>query len=746
MRPGPRWRSSTGPMIPVLAGRLKWMLARAEDLRAGSPSTDALRLRHEAFQLLSPQIAPSLHLTIGSDLLEAHARLGDWGAAADVAASQLTAFGILYNAQAGAEDQRRVLTRIPRLGRWAAYALARAGRAGEAVEAIEQARARQLSVSATRDTADLAQLAKMDEQLAAAYRVALAAHRMALDPAGSAGAASPVGAGGGIAAAEREIQRLLPEIRRIPGLERFLQPASLADISGAADGHPVIYLVSAPWGSYALIARPSAGEPAVDAIPVPEVTSTSIAQLITVSPTGAPGFFLAQAAKGAARPRLLRAAMRRLDEITPLIQPVADAAGDPGNIAIVIPTGLLGLLPLAAVPVSGQAGQVLDDIGEIHLAPSAGVYGASRRRAPHSAQLRLVGVADPAGPRPLPAARAELATIRDIFPPGAQTACAFGADATRAWVLAQIPGASHVHLACHGSSEFTGQAGGSLLLADNTRLTVADLIDGRLTGCRLATASACQSGHYSITDTPEEFTGLPAGFLQAGAACAVVSLWQVRDDATALLMTRFYEFLNPDPGNAARSRLAPCARHEPGSATSPHTKPSSTYKAIPTWPRTINLRSLATTGPPEPPYAEPQFWAAFTAWGYLPKCNKGDQLIAYSAGARPLPGPAAGRRPARGERPGLRRRRSRPAQPHPPADRGPGRRPGAAAAGYLPAAGDVAGRLRRAAGPGHVHERGRDQLPPAARRPGRRPGAERRGAGGGPAGGRPARPPTRARS
>lgn len=602
---------------PLLAGRLNWMLARAEDHRGEPPSSDALRLRHEAFRLLSPQIAPSLHLTIGGELFEAHVRLGDWAAAADVAASQLTAFGILYNAQASAEDQRRVLARIPLLGRWAAYVLARAGRAGEAVEAIEYARARQLAASATRDTADLAQLTKMDEQLAAAYRAALAAHRMALDAAGSAGVASLAGARGGAAAVERQIQRLLPEIRRIPGLERFLQPPSLADICGAADGHPVIYLVCAPWGSYVLTVRRTAGEPAVDAVPVPDVTSGSIARLITRSPTGAPGFFLAQAAKGAARPWLLRAAMRRLDEITPLVRPVADAlAGDPDNVAIVIPAGLLGLLPLAAVPVSGEPGQVLDDIGEIRLAPSAGVYGASRRRAPHSAQLRLVGVADPAGPRPLPAARAELATIRGIFPRGSQTACAFGVDATRAWVLTQIPGASHVHLACHGSSELASQAGGSLLLADNTRLTVTDLIDGRLTGCRLATASACQSGHYSITDTPEEFTGLPAGFLQAGAACAVVSLWQVRDDATALLMTRFYEILNPAPGNASPQ---PTRALREARTWLRHLTPHQTEQYIQGHPhlaQVINFRSSTTAGSPESPYAEPQFWAAFTAWGY----------------------------------------------------------------------------------------------------------------------------------
>ena len=49
----------------------------------------------------------------------------------------------------------------------------------------------------------------------------------------------------------------------------------------------------------------------------------------------------------------------------------------------------------------------------------------------------------------------------------------------------------------------------------------------------------------------------------------------------------------------------------------------------------------------------------------------------------------------------------------------------AAPAGGLPAADDLAGRLRRAAGPGHVHARGRDHLLPAARRPARHPGAGR---------------------
>ncbi len=58
---------------------------------------------------------------------------------------------------------------------------------------------------------------------------------------------------------------------------------------------------------------------------------------------------------------------------------------------------------------------------------------------------------------------------------------------------------------------------------------------------------------------------------------------------------------------------------------------------------------------------------------------------------------------------------------HHSADPLAGRGDGAAPAGGQPAAGDLAGRLRPAARPGHIHARGRDHLLPAARRPARHP-------------------------
>ncbi len=602
---------------PVTAGRLRWTLARLEERLNGPDSVEALRLRQEAFQILTPRLAPDLHMTIGGELFEAYGRLGDFSALADVAASYLAAFSYLYDSQITAAGQRMLLAHSPRLARWAAYALSRAGRATEAVEVIEQGRARQLSVALSRDTADLARLAAADESLAVRYRDCLSAYRAAVN----AGAAPvpPVDLERQIAAAEQQMQQLLSEVRTIPGFERFLLPATIADVNADAGGHPIIYLVCAPWGSYVLTVHDGPGGPTVDAIPIPDVTSTGIYQLAFVGPDGTPGLLSAQNADP--RLNLLPGALQRLGELTPLMQAVADIlANDPERVAVLVPTGLLGLIPLAAVPVNGASGDVLDDIGEIHFAPSAAVYGACRKRAAVHGQQRLAGVADPAGTPPLPWSRTELMAIRDLFQPQSPASCAFGPEATRTWLLEHLDGASHVHLACHGFSEITSTEGGYLFLAGGSTLSVDDLIDGRLAGCRVAAASACQSGHYSTTDTPDEFTGLPAGFLQAGAACAITSLWPVYDHSTALLMTRFYELLGLSPDKASSQPVSALRQARMWLRRLTEEQANHFVQSHPRLAQSIGDLSTerAESGkkPARPPYTSPRHWAPFVAWGY----------------------------------------------------------------------------------------------------------------------------------
>jgi CHAT domain-containing protein len=51
--------------------------------------------------------------------------------------------------------------------------------------------------------------------------------------------------------------------------------------------------------------------------------------------------------------------------------------------------------------------------------------------------------------------------------------------------------------------------------------------------------SACETAVPGI-ELPDELIGLPGGLLQAGASGVIGSLWRVGDEATALLMRRFY--------------------------------------------------------------------------------------------------------------------------------------------------------------------------------------------------------------
>ena len=91
-------------------------------------------------------------------------------------------------------------------------------------------------------------------------------------------------------------------------------------------------------------------------------------------------------------------------------------------------------------------------------------------------------------------------------------------------------------------------------MARDGDITVQDFLEERLTGCRLAVLSACETAVFG-GQLPDEVVSLPTGLLQAGVAGVVGSLWPVSDAATRALMTRFYELWRGDglePAEALR--------------------------------------------------------------------------------------------------------------------------------------------------------------------------------------------------
>jgi CHAT domain-containing protein/tetratricopeptide (TPR) repeat protein len=590
--------------------RIKWLLARVIGHRQGHESTDSIRLRREALAAAPARLSPRLHLQIAEELIKLLAYQQRWSDVADVASDMVVAMEALYDAQVTSVGRRAAISYVSRLTRWAVFALARAGRPERAVEVLERGLACEFSLTAGRDTAELDSLEQADPTIAGRYRKAVAHYRVSI--------AEPTMVGAPAAAvideqarAERNLRAVIEEVRAIPGFERFARTDELADIARASSGIPLAYLVNAPWGSYVLVVE--SPEPRVRAIAVPEPTGETVWHHLTLGSDGSGGLLMAQDAPPLTRRRHLPTLVRELTVLAPLLRPLAELLSkDPRHEIAVIPTGLLGLVPLHAVPIDDQQDTVLDDLGTLLIAPSAALLAAARVNAarPPRRVTRLVAVADPDGS--LPGSRFEVAEIADIFrisaQPDGQTNLAKGPEATTAWVLDQLGDATYAHLSCHGRAP-VGAHGASLSFADGP-LNLDTLIKHQLAACRLLTASACQSGHYEIFDEPDQFRGLPAGLLAAGAACAVTSLWQVDDMATAVVMTRFYEYVLIE-GLAPVTALRQARRWLRDLSSQDLDQYAASHPHLATLTEQY-AEHLAAQGYP---FASPAYWAAFTAWG-----------------------------------------------------------------------------------------------------------------------------------
>ncbi|MFJ5932860.1 CHAT domain-containing protein [Streptomyces sp. NPDC093071] len=123
-----------------------------------------------------------------------------------------------------------------------------------------------------------------------------------------------------------------------------------------------------------------------------------------------------------------------------------------------------------------------------------------------------------------------------------------GADATPRRFLEALPEARYIHVAAHGSHNEWAPWHQCLFLSpdpgrgDDGRVFAHDILRIDLRGVELVTMSACESalGRFDINDN---LHGLPAAFLQAGAAAIVGCLWPVAPDVANTFFGTLYEQL-----------------------------------------------------------------------------------------------------------------------------------------------------------------------------------------------------------
>ena len=245
-----------------------------------------------------------------------------------------------------------------------------------------------------------------------------------------------------------------------------------------------------------------------------------------------------------------------------LIEPIADLLPtDEEERVIFIPHQELFAAPFPALMDAEE--QYLIEKHTILTAPSIQTLSLTHQRKqqltnfspPKGREVLIVG--NPQMPKqgvgpdlkplaPLPGAEKEAQAISPIF----ATKPILGRDATETTIVQRMPNAKVIHLATHGLlDDFSGIGSpGAIALTpsgqDDGFLTTTEIMErfaqpgSTPLKADLVVLSACDTGSGDVKG--EGVIGLSRSLIAAGVPTIVVSLWQVPDDDTNLLMTEFY--------------------------------------------------------------------------------------------------------------------------------------------------------------------------------------------------------------
>ena len=461
-----------------------------------------------------------------------------WAVVGEAYSAALRALYDLARTQVAREQSETALRTGVDIAARAAYGLIRSGStdsARDAAEILEAGRAVLLSAALERDRLDLKQLDGQHRDLASDYRAAVTdlnhAEGAAFASGPGGGSALVTGAAGAdavlshLSRARDRFAQVVAHIQALPGYEQFFRLPDMAAIQAALrPDEPLVYLAATDRGGVAILVR---ADGAVQPVELPDLTTEAVARQVRLlqrmTSDGADGNGFDAVARW-----MWRSAMSEV------LREVAGASA-----VTLVPTGLLGLLPLHAAGEPGPDGwRYALDQAAIRYVPNARALASARQNAEGASAVPVMVVADPTGD--LRGTLREAVALGEIFAPGDIKELR-GQDADRSSVLAAMVGCGTAYFACHGLAAVPPKpALDSYLLVADGDITVRDLLREDLRGMRLGVLSACESARVS-TDLPDEVVALPAGLMQAGAGGVVGSLWRVGDQTALHVMRCFAE-------------------------------------------------------------------------------------------------------------------------------------------------------------------------------------------------------------
>ncbi|KAJ7614846.1 CHAT domain-containing protein [Roridomyces roridus] len=393
-----------------------------------------------------------------------------------------------------------------------------------------------------------------------------------------------------------ERKNLLEEIRAKEKFDRFLLPRTLSQLSEAAVCGPVIVLNLSEDQCDALVLLP--GTTMVKHLPLPEFTP----ELATTLAKTLQGLIQNSGARRNERLSGQRESKANTEDQfahilaelwLKLVSPVVNALDIKVSPAQKLkriwwcPTGVLTFLPIHAAGIYGPAetfGTKLSDFAISSYTPSlAALIEAFHRQVPRPGpveETRLLAVAQPfvQGHAYIPGTQEEISTIEKHAIGKLPVARLDAEMATVSNVQAQMIDCSWVHFACHGAQNALEPTDSALLLADNSRLTVSNMIQMSLPQADFAFLSACQTANGSDI-LPDEAVHLAGGMLSAGYRSVIATMWAIMDNDAPQVAGDVYGYLlqtsKPDSRQAAEAlhHAISKLRERPGSTLFAHWVP-----------------------------------------------------------------------------------------------------------------------------------------------------------------------------
>ncbi|KAF8704671.1 TPR-like protein, partial [Rhizoctonia solani] len=368
-----------------------------------------------------------------------------------------------------------------------------------------------------------------------------------------------------------EYNKLVTQIRMLPGFSDFLRPTKVQELVRAARYGPIVVLNCHKDQSDALLVLP--GESTIKHVPLPGFTEDKARQTRCEMEKS-----LRSKERGR-QPIKRRPIVPEGEEdfewvlttlwydiVRPILQFLGYMQSDlsQGNIPHITwcPTGILSSLPFhAAGDYNRNREKVFDYVVSSYTPTVTSLLAYNPKSLGSDSGVLAIGQGDTPGHSPLPGTIEELASIKAHTQGKVKYSQFVGDQATTGAVLDAMEQHDWVHLACHAHQNIRDPLWSGFFLHDGT-LDLSSINKRLFKNKGLAFLSACQTA-TGDEEVPDEAVHLASGLLMAGYSSVIATLWSIVDDDAPFVADRVYNELmeggtlgNGKAGKALHSAVA----------------------------------------------------------------------------------------------------------------------------------------------------------------------------------------------